>query len=307
MTLSSTCCISNTAHFFWHDRHRQLLIQITARLYRWLCLRLATCPNQHTSRKTIVTLTCSKSKSAHFYWDAFVRMFQAIFTDRLFFFLLISVSLPLLHHLARWFPSEWRDLKSLPQSAQLNFTHVFSCWARSYRIKFNLQPEHSTSVTCLSLSWRTISFTALLQTVHTLGDIWFSAPVEWTSHICRFRLWTCWYCPLHIEHMCVTLWTSFLCFASNCFVPNILVHVSHWCVLAFGFPKFTAMSTSVLVAACTKVQLSQRQRIFSSLAKFHPSLPTLMASATFRPTFTTWCKIPYRTYTRSPAFCTMNS
>ena len=42
------------------------------------------------------------------------------------------------------------------------------------------------------------------------------------------------------------------------------------------------------------------QRKLNSLPKFYASFPTLMASATYGPTFITWCRTTYRTYTRSP-------
>ena len=54
-------------------------VRIIARLCRWLCLRLATCRNQHTSRKMVVTWTCCTSKSAHFSWhDSFVKLLAKI-------------------------------------------------------------------------------------------------------------------------------------------------------------------------------------------------------------------------------------
>ena len=70
MIVTWTCCTSKSAYFSWHDSFLQLLAKISAYLSRWLCIRLATCRNQHTSRNTIVALTHSTSKSAHFYWEA---------------------------------------------------------------------------------------------------------------------------------------------------------------------------------------------------------------------------------------------
>ena len=70
MIVTWTCCTSKSAHLSWHDSFLQLLVKISACLFRWLCIRLATCRNQHTSRNTIVALTHSTSKSAHFYWEA---------------------------------------------------------------------------------------------------------------------------------------------------------------------------------------------------------------------------------------------
>ena len=70
--LFSTSCKLKSPHFFEHDKPRQSLFKISSFLFGWLCIRLATCRKQHTSRNTIVALTCRISKSAHFYWDASV-------------------------------------------------------------------------------------------------------------------------------------------------------------------------------------------------------------------------------------------
>ena len=72
MVVTRTCCTSKSAHFSWHDSFVKLLAKISVCLSRWLSIRLATCRKQHTSRNTIVALTCRISKSAHFYWDASV-------------------------------------------------------------------------------------------------------------------------------------------------------------------------------------------------------------------------------------------
>ena len=56
-------------------------VRIIARLCRWLCLRLATCRNQHTSRKMVVTWTYCTSKSAHFSWhDSFLQLLAKLST-----------------------------------------------------------------------------------------------------------------------------------------------------------------------------------------------------------------------------------
>ena len=70
MIVTRTCCTLKSVHFTWHDSFLQLQAKISACLSRWLCIRLATCRNQHTSRNTIVALSHSTSKSAHFYWEA---------------------------------------------------------------------------------------------------------------------------------------------------------------------------------------------------------------------------------------------
>ena len=190
---------------------------------------------------------------------------------------------------------------------QVNRMHVFSCWARSCRVNFAWHSEHSTSCRCLSLWWRTTSFTCLRQTGHTFDLALFRSLVSWITLTCRLRLWTCSNCLSHIPHTCFAPWSSFLCRASNCFVLKILRHVSHSYDRNLGFPTLTDMPTSVFVATWSNWQSSQGQSIFNSFPKFHASLPTLMASATFRPTFITWCRIPYRIYKRSPAFCSTNS
>ena len=83
MMVTWTCCTSKLAHFSWHDIFLQLRAKISACLSRWLCIRLATCRNQHTSRNTIVAQTHSTSKSAHFcthdrFWQQLVETIERL-------------------------------------------------------------------------------------------------------------------------------------------------------------------------------------------------------------------------------------
>ena len=52
-------------------------VGINARLWRWLCFRLVTCRNQHTSRKMILTWTCYTSKSASWH-GSFLQLLAKI-------------------------------------------------------------------------------------------------------------------------------------------------------------------------------------------------------------------------------------
>ena len=83
MLVTCTCCTSKSAHFSWYDNFLQLLAKISACLSRWVCIRLATCRNQHTSIEKPVALTRWTLELAHFcrhdrFWQQLVETIERL-------------------------------------------------------------------------------------------------------------------------------------------------------------------------------------------------------------------------------------